>query len=353
MLPSVKAAEERIERDETTKSYLPIEGSPEYNAATARMVFGADHAVIRAERTATAQAPGGTGALRVAGEFVARFYPDATVWLSQPTWPNHPNVFQSAGLKVDSYPYFDASTNGVDFEAMLAKIRTIPQGDVLLVHGCCHNPTGADLSVAQWQQISQICQERGILPLLDFAYQGFADGLDEDAAGVRLVAEHCPEVLVASSFSKNFGLYNERVGALTLVAKDSDSAAAALTHIQQCIRTNYSSPPAHGAKIVETILGDDSLRQQWEGEVAEMRQRINTMRDLFVETLNEKGVERDFSFIKRQRGMFSFSGLTPAHVKALREKYSIYIVGSGRINVAGMTEANMDYLCEAIADVIR
>jgi aspartate/tyrosine/aromatic aminotransferase len=241
----------------------------------------------------------------------------------------------------------------VDIDAMLAKVQTLPAGDVLLLHGCCHNPTGADLSLDQWQQIAVICQERGLLPLLDFAYQGFADGLEEDAAGVRLVAEACPESLIASSYSKNFGLYNERVGALTLIAKDSAAAEAALSHIKQVVRANYSNPPAHGAKVVETILTDPALRKQWEAEVTDMRQRINRMRDLFVETLNEKGVDRDFSFIARQRGMFSFSGLTPEHVKKLRDQFGVYAVGSGRINVAGMTEGNMEYLCEAIAAVLR
>jgi aspartate/tyrosine/aromatic aminotransferase len=353
VLPSVKEAERRIDATENTKSYLPIEGSPEYAAATQEMVLGAGSSLIAGGRAVTVQAPGGTGALRVGAEFVKRFLPNATVWVSNPTWPNHPSVFESAGLKVGTYPYFDATNNRVDIDAMLAKVQTLPAGDVLLLHGCCHNPTGADLSLDQWQQIAVICQERGLLPLLDFAYQGFADGLEEDAAGVRLVAEACPESLIASSYSKNFGLYNERVGALTLIAKDSAAAEAALSHIKQVVRANYSNPPAHGAKVVETILTDPALRKQWEAEVTDMRQRINRMRDLFVETLNEKGVDRDFSFIARQRGMFSFSGLTPEHVKKLRDQFGVYAVGSGRINVAGMTEGNMEYLCEAIAAVLR
>lgn len=353
VLASVKEAERRIDATENTKSYLPIEGSPEYAAATQEMVLGAGSALIADGRAVTVQAPGGTGALRVGAEFVKRFLPNATVWVSNPTWPNHPSVFESAGLKVGTYPYFDAANNRVDIDAMLAKVQTLPAGDVLLLHGCCHNPTGADLSLDQWQQLAVICQERGLLPLLDFAYQGFADGLEEDAAGVRLVAEACPESLIASSYSKNFGLYNERVGALTLVAKDSAAAEAALSHIKQVVRANYSNPPAHGAKVVETILTDPALRKQWEAEVTDMRERINRMRDLFVETLNEKGVDRDFSFIARQRGMFSFSGLTPEHVKKLRDQFGVYAVGSGRINVAGMTEGNMEYLCEAIAAVLR
>lgn len=353
VLETVKEAERRLLDREKTKSYLPIDGIPEYDAACQELVFGPGHEVLTSGRAVTAQAPGGTGALRVAADFVAEISPGATVWISEPTWPNHPSVFQSAGLKVASYPYFDPATNGVDFDGMLAAIRTIPAGDVLLLHGCCHNPTGVDLSTEQWRAVAAVAAERGLLPLLDFAYQGFADGLDEDAAGVRIVAEQCPELFVASSYSKNFGLYNERTGALTLVARSAQAADAALSHIKRCIRANYSNPPAHGGEIVRTILGDPELRRRWEGEVAEMRERINTMRHLFVETLNEKGVTRDFSFIARQRGMFSFSGLTPAQVKALRERHGVYIVGSGRISVAGMTEGNMDYLCEAIADVLR
>lgn len=353
VLETVKEAERRLLTGEKTKSYLPIDGSPEYATFSQRLVFGDSHEIVTSGRGVTVQAPGGTGALRVAADFVAEISPGATVWISDPTWPNHPSVFQSAGLKVASYPYFDPATNGVDFDAMLAAIRTIPAGDVLLLHGCCHNPTGVDLSPEQWQAVAEVAAKRGLLPLLDFAYQGFADGLDEDAAGVRIVAAHCPELFVASSYSKNFGLYNERTGALTLVARTPEAAEAALSHIKRCIRANYSNPPAHGGEIVRTILADPELRRRWEKEVADMRERINTMRHLFVETLNEKGVERDFSFIARQRGMFSFSGLTPAQVKALRERHGVYIVGSGRISVAGMTEGNMDYLCAAIADVLK
>lgn len=353
ILASVKEAEARILQNEATKSYLSIDGSPEYADAVQTLLFGADHPIVTAKRAVTAQSPGGTGALRVAADFVARMFPDATVWISDPTWPNHPSIFQAAGLAVKTYPYFDADTNGVNFAAMLNAIKAIPSGDVLLLHGCCHNPTGADLSNSQWEEIAAVVAEQKLLPLLDFAYQGFGDGLTEDAVGVGTVCAQVPEVLIASSFSKNFGLYNERIGALTLVAGDADAAETALGHMKLAIRANYSNPPAHGAAIVTTVLGDPQLRAQWENEVTEMRDRINNMRHLFVETLNEKGVEQDFSFIARQRGMFSYSGLTPEHVKALREKHGVYIVGSGRINVAGMTEANMDYLCSAIADVLK
>lgn len=352
VLATVKEAEERLLRSVATKSYLPIDGLASYAELSQQIVFGSGHPILSDERAATVQTPGGTGALRVAADFVRRVSPQATVWLSEPTWPNHPNLFGATALQVCTYPYFDAETNGVAFDRMMASLETIPAGDVLLLHGCCHNPTGADLSRQQWQAIAALCAERGILPLLDFAYQGFGDGLEEDAAGVRIVAEHCPEFLVATSYSKNFGLYNERVGALTLVAAGSDAAEAAHSHMKICVRTNYSNPPAHGGQIVAEILGDPDLRQRWEAELAEMRNRINDMRHLFVETLDEQGAGRDFSFIAHQRGMFSYSGLTPEQVQALRERHSIYIVGSGRINVAGMTEDNMEYLCEVIAEVL-
>ena len=353
VLSTVKEAEERLLRSEATKSYLPIDGLAAYAALSQAIVFGSEHPILSAGRAATVQTPGGTGALRVAADFVRRISPQATVWLSDPTWPNHPNVFGSAVLQVQSYPYFEAETNGVAFDRMLAALEDIPAGDVLLLHGCCHNPTGADLSTQQWQAVAALCAERSILPLLDFAYQGFGDGLDEDASGVRIVADHCREFLVATSYSKNFGLYNERVGALTLVADSAEAAETANSHMKICVRTNYSNPPAHGGQIVAEILGDSELRQRWEEELAEMRNRINDMRHLFVEALDQQGAGRDFSFIARQRGMFSYSGLTPEQVQALRERHSVYIVGSGRINVAGMTEANMDYLCEAIADVLK
>ena len=353
VLSTVKEAEERLLRSEATKSYLPIDGLAAYATLSQEIVFGSEHDILRAGRAATVQTPGGTGALRVAADFVRRVFPGATVWLSDPTWPNHPNVFGSAALQVQSYPYFEAESNGVAFDRMMAALETIPTGDVLLLHGCCHNPTGADLSSQQWQAVAALCAERSILPLLDFAYQGFGDGLDEDASGVRIVADHCREFLVATSYSKNFGLYNERVGALTLVADSAEAADAANSHMKICVRTNYSNPPAHGGQIVAEILGDPELRKRWEVELAEMRNRINDMRHLFVETLDEQGAGRDFSFIARQRGMFSYSGLTPEQVQALRDRHSVYIVGSGRINVAGMTEVNMEFLCAAIADVLK
>lgn len=352
ILGSVKAAEERLLRSENTKNYLPIDGQPEFDRATVELLLGAGHPALEAQRTVTAQAPGGTGALRVAGDFVSSTLGKRTVWLSDPTWPNHPQVFQAAGLQTAFYPYFDKSNNGVNFRGMLAALDAAAEGDVVVVHGCCHNPTGVDLQPEQWLELGGVLSQRKLLPLIDFAYQGFANGLAEDASGLHVLAECCSSMLVASSYSKNFGLYNERVGALTLVAPDANQAEAALSHIKRVARANYSNPPAHGAAIVSTVLNDPALRAQWEQEVADMRERINSMRHLFVETLHEKGVKRDFSFIARQRGMFSFSGLNADQVKALRERFAIYIVGSGRISVAGMTDANMDYLCSAIAEVL-
>lgn len=353
VLQSVKRAEERILATEQTKTYLPIEGNAEFDRAALELLFGAENPLLAAGCAVTAQAPGGTGALRIAADFIASTLGRRMVWLSDPTWPNHPNVFQAAGLATAVYPYFDKRGNCVDFANMLDTLAKIPAGDAIVLHGCCHNPTGIDLSVAQWEAVATIVAARELLPIVDFAYQGFADGLREDATGLAVLASRGQEMLVASSYSKNFGLYNERVGALTVVGQDERATDIALSHIKRVIRANYSNPPSHGAEIVATVLTDPEMRMLWEGEVQEMRDRINTMRHLFVETLHDKGVTQDFSFIAHQRGMFSFSGLTTAQVTALRERYSIYIVGSGRISVAGMTEGNMDYLCGAIADVLN
>jgi len=350
---SVKRAEERILQRETSKDYMPIQGSAEYARVVQELVFGAGHAALAEKRVATAHTPGGTGALRVAGDFIKQMLPGRTVWLSNPTWPNHPNVFKAAGLPIDTYPYFDAAANALDFDAMTAKLKTLPEGDIVLLHGCCHNPTGIDPTPEQWQIIGDILDARKLLPLIDFAYQGLGDGLEEDAAGVRALCRPGREMFICSSFSKNFGLYNERVGALTVVAANEAGAQIALSQLKACIRANYSNPPAHGASIITTVLNDPDLRAEWEAEVAAMRDRINGMRALFVDTLKAKGVQRDFSFLKRQRGMFSFSGLTKEQVETLRQKFAIYILGSGRINVAGMTQGNMGPLCDAIADVLR
>lgn len=348
---SVKQAEERILAAQTSKSYLAIEGAPEYGAVVQELLLGREHEIITAERAVTSQTPGGTGALRVAADFIHAMFPTAQIWLSDPTWANHPKVFEAAGVEVNTYPYFDAATNELNFEAMLKTLEKIPHGDVILLHGCCHNPSGVDPNPEQWQRIAGIIEARRLLPLVDFAYQGLGAGLKEDAAGLLSLCRPGAELLIASSFSKNFGLYNERVGALTLVGSSPEAAATALGHIKICVRSNYSNPPAHGAALVTTVLRDPALRSRWHGEVAAMRDRINGMRQLFVAKLKAKGVERDFSFITRQRGMFSFSGLAAQQVEDLRKRHAIYIVGSGRINVAGITEDNIDTLCNGLADV--
>ncbi|MCG3196269.1 MAG: aspartate/tyrosine/aromatic aminotransferase [Candidatus Omnitrophica bacterium] len=349
---SVKKAEERLLAAEKSKSYLSIEGSKEYGDAVQALLFGKDHEILASKRAATAHTPGGTGGLRVAADFLKAHFPGATVWLSDPTWPNHPNVFQAAGLACKTYPYFDFATNTLTFDKLLEGLRAVPKGDVVLLHACCHNPTGVDPTAAQWKAIADVLAERGALPFFDFAYQGLAKGLSEDAAGVLELARPGVEMLIASSFSKNFGLYNERVGALTVVAGNSDPAEKAMSQIKSCIRANYSNPSFHGGAIVTTILNDPSLRAEWEGEVTAMRNRINGMRKTFVETLKAKGVGRDFSFIAGQTGMFSFSGLSPEQVERLKKEYGIYIVGNGRINVAGMTDSNVGVLCDAIAKVL-
>ena len=352
ILRTVKKAEARLLENEQTKIYLPIDGLAEYNRHVQTLVFGASHGVLADRRAVTAQTPGGTAALRVAADLIAGLRTAGKVWLSDPTWPNHTGVFSSAGIEIGTYPYYDTERKTIAFEKMMETLETIPRGDVVLFHGGCHNPTGVDPDPNQWKAIAASAQTRGWIPLIDFAYQGFAEGIEADAHGLRTLTAAVPEAVVCSSFSKNFGLYNERVGALTLIAASENDAQKALGHMKRCIRTHYSSPPAHGASIVATILDDMALRNEWDDEVKEMRDRINGMRSLFVDTLRRKGVSRDFSFIARQRGMFSFSGLTGEQVKTLREKYSIYIVGNGRINVAGMTESNMDRLCQAITDVL-
>lgn len=350
---SVKKAEERILAQEKTKNYVnPNSGTAEYAAAVQALLFGANHEAVAGRRCVTAHTPGGTGALRLAAEFIKFLKPDATVWLSDPTWPNHPSIFQAAGLATAAYPYYDAAGKKLNFAPLLDALKKVPAGDFVLLHACCHNPTGMDPTPEEWQAIADVAKERGWTPLFDFAYQGLADGLVEDARGLLPFLDG-GELYICSSFSKNFGLYNERVGALTLVADSETNAQKALSHIKRIIRTNYSNPPAHGANIVTTILNDPALRAEWESEVKGMRDRIAGMRKLFVETLKAKGVTQDFSFLTRQKGMFSFSGLTKAHVDALKDQYAIYIVGSGRINVAGMTPGNMDALCTAIAAVLR
>lgn len=352
VLATVKQAEERLLREEKTKSYLPISGSASYGRAVQQLILGPQHPVVQAGRVATVQTPGGTGALRVAADFLQSRFSGIRIWCSQPTWANHPSVFQAAGLKVETYPYLNASAHQLDLDPMLAALDQMAAGDVVLLHGCCHNPTGIDPTPEQWKQITDRVVQRKLVPLIDFAYQGFADGLEPDAAGLRTLCEAVDEALIASSYAKNFALYRERVGALLAIGQDAETTTAVLSHLKQCVRTNYSNPPAHGALIVDTILNDSGLRGQWEQEVCQMRDRINGTRRLFVQTMQKHAPDRDFSFIERQRGMFSFSGLTGEQVARLKKEYSIYIVGSGRINVAGITPSNIERLCQAIASVL-
>jgi len=352
VLTSVKKAEQYLLENETTKNYLSIDGLADFARCTQELLFGAENPLIAAGRARTAQTPGGTGALRVAADFLATQTSVKRVWVSNPSWPNHKNVFNAAGLEVCEYAWYDAENHQLDFDGMLAALQEAKAGDVVLFHGCCHNPTGIDPTAEQWSQLAQLSQAKGWLPLFDFAYQGFARGLNEDAEGLRIFAASHQELIVASSYSKNFGLYNERVGAITLVAADAATADTAFSQVKYTIRANYSNPPAHGAAVVATILSNQALRTIWEQELTDMRQRIQRMRQLFVNTLAEKGATRDFSFIIQQNGMFSFSGLTKDQVIRLRDEFAVYAVNSGRVNVAGMTPDNMSALCEAIVAVL-
>ena len=348
IMDSVRKAEKILLETEKSKGYLPIPGALAYGKVVRELLFG----TADAYPAATAHTPGGTGALRVAGQFLKKFYPDATVWVSDPTWPNHNGIFGDAGFKVEKYTYFNAQERCLDFDGMLASMQSMAAGDIILLGACCHNPSGIDPSVEQWKQIAQVINDKKLLPLVDFAYQGLGRGLDEDAEGLRTLAAAVDEMVICSSFSKNFGLYKERVGAVTLKAAGKETIDKAFSNLKTIIRRIYSNPPSHGGAIVTTIMNDAALRAEWENEVAQVRDRIAQMRELFVSTLKAKGVEQDFSFLTSQYGMFSFSGLNPEQVKILREKHSIYIVGSGRINVAGMTKANMDSLCAAVAEVL-
>jgi len=352
VLTSVKKAEAILLEQEKTKNYLGIEGVQAYNHVVQTLLFGEGSALITSGRAATAQAPGGTGALRIAAEFLLRNTDSHTIWVSNPTWANHQNIFETAGLAVKEYGYYKAETHDIDFDTMMTDLSHANAGDVVLLHGCCHNPTGIDLTLAQWELVAQLCADKKLVPLFDFAYQGFGAGIEEDAAGLRLVASKVPELLVANSFSKNFGLYNERIGAVTVVAEDADAAVRAFSQVKRTIRANYSNPPAHGALIVSTILNDAALKAMWVQEVKEMRERIAEMRTLFVDSLKAEGVTQDFSFISRQNGMFSFSGLNKTQVARLKDEFGVYIVGSGRISVAGMTKTNMPVICKAIAQVL-
>jgi aspartate aminotransferase len=350
VLATVREAEERILEKQTTKVYKPIDGDPAYLRPVRDLVFGAGHPAVGAGRVQLLHTPGGTGALRVAGDLVHAIAPAAAVWLSTPTWPNHPQVFEAAGVPVRSYPYLGADGE-LDMDALLGVLRSVPAGDVVLLHGCCHNPTGIDPTPAQWAVIADVLAERRVLPLLDFAYQGFADGLSEDARGLLSLLERVETMLVASSFSKNFALYDERVGALGIVGADAAETQSLLSHAKGVVRANYSNPPAHGGEIVAAVLGDDALRARWVDEVATMRGRINGNRAAFVAGLKAAGAPGNHEGLMRQRGMFSLLPLGEERVARLRDDYAIYVVGKGRVNVAGLTAANLGPVCEALAAV--
>lgn len=352
VLKVVREAEARWYEQENTKTYLGIDGLPAYIKEVQKLLFGPDSQILAEGRAVTFQALGGTGALKIGADFIRRFFPESQVWISRPSWENHQMLFEAAGFKVNAYPYYDPETHGLDFNGMLETLKGLPAKSVIVLHACCHNPTGVDLNEEQWALVVDVVRQAGLIPFLDFAYQGFGQGLESDAFAVRAFAESGIQTIIASSFSKSFALYRERVGALTILTSSAEEAKRVLSQAKRVVRTNYSSPSSHGAQIVAMVLADSRLRKQWEAELSDMRDRILKMRERFVENLRRKGVEQDFSFIQDQRGMFSYSGLSPEAVKSLREKNGLYIVASGRICVAAMNEKNIDYICESIADAL-
>ena len=353
VIPSVLEAERRLLAKAGSKGYLPIDGRPGYKAAVRNLIFGTDHEIVTSGRSATAQTPGGTGALRVAADFLLQSGSSKTIWLSEPTWPNHPQLFSMAGFALRSYPYLDESGRKLDVGKLLGALRTAVPGDVVLLHGSCHNPSGVDPDQETWAAIGEIVAERELIPIVDFAYQGFGFGLREDADWLAGLARPGLEFLVCTSYSKNFALYNERVGALTIVAADPARAAAALSHLKIAIRSNYSNPPAHGGDIVETILTDAALRAQWEVDLAVMRNRILGNRAALVEALAAADVPGQWEPLRRQRGMFALLGLSAGQVARLRDEFGVYVVGRGRINVAGLTPANLPHVVAAVKAVIE
>lgn len=350
VMRAVREAEQRLYAEQNTKTYLGLAGDTQFNSAMARMVFGptADMSRIRA-----AQAPGGSGALRLVAELLKRTRADATVWVSDPTWPNHIPMMRGAGLQVAEYPYFDAATGGVRFDDMLATLKQAPSGDVVLLHGCCHNPTGANLTAAQWEAIADLLVERQLMPFIDIAYQGFGEGLDADAEGLRIVAAKVPEMVVAASCSKNFAVYRDRVGAAMVLAKDGAQGDIAISNMLSAARAIYSMPPDHGAAAVRIVLEDDALRSDWESELNAMRERMLRLRVELADALRLQSNSSRFDFLAQHRGMFSRLGLTPQQVERLRVEHGIYMVDDSRINVAGLPEGKMTELAKAIVSVLE
>ena len=352
LLKAVQEAEKQRVQAHAARGYLPIEGIGNYNKGAQELLFGKDAAVITEGRALTFQALGGTGALKIGADFLKQLQPDATVYISDPSWENHRALFERAGFKVETYAYYDATTHGLNFDGFAASVRAMPEGSIVVLHACCHNPTGVDPTLEQWQQIASIIKERKLVPFLDIAYQGFGDGLQEDAAVVRLFADLGMSMFISSSFSKSFSLYGERVGALTVVTGSADETTRVLSQIKRVIRTNYSNPPTHGGMVVAQILNTPELFDQWENELAQMRDRIRDMRKQLTDKLNAAGVKQDFSFVMAQRGMFSYSGLTKEQVERLRNEHGIYAVNSGRICVAALNSRNIDSVVKAIAAVL-
>ena len=353
VMRAVKSAEEFLFSHQESKAYVGPTGAAEYNDIIATMILGESLKQSLGGRRVTVQTPGGCGGLRLAAEFIVKANPEATVWVSDPTWANHVPLLGSAGLKIEQYPYYDYGDHSVRFEEMLSCLKQVPAGDLVLLHGCCHNPSGADLNREQWQAVKEVALAQGFTVFIDLAYQGLGDGLEEDVYGVRLLAEALPELIVVSSCSKNFGLYRERTGALTLICETDDAAAAATTLLAAAARANYSMPPDHGAAIVQTVMKNAELRSDWDAELKEVRDRINGLRSLLVSRLHAAGVEQDFSFIEREKGMFSFLGVNKEQIQTLINDYSIYLVGSSRINVASINEANIDYLIDSVVAVLK
>ncbi|ACV35623.1 amino acid aminotransferase [Accumulibacter sp.] len=352
LLGAVRTAEKARLEALPPRGYQPIDGPVAYNQAVQRLLFGEDSALLKEGRVLTIEALGGTGALKVGADYLRRLLPDATVFISDPSWENHRALFEYAGFAVQTYPYYDSLTRGVNFDAMIAGLNALPAGSIVVLHACCHNPTGADLDAAQWGAVIEVIGARGLVAFVDMAYQGFADGISEDALALDLFVASGLQFLVASSFSKSFSLYGERVGALSVVTANRDEATRVLSQIKRIVRTNYSSPPTHGGAVVAAVLASPELRRVWEGELAEMRARILAIRASLVDKLEGRGGAQDFAFIARQRGMFSYTGLSVEQVDRLREQYGIYAVSTGRICVAALNTRNIDYVAEAIAGVL-
>jgi aromatic-amino-acid transaminase len=352
LLDCVRRTEREMTDEAAPRIYLPIDGIPAYDNAVQRLLLGNDSEAIALGRAVTVQALGGTGGLKIGADFLRKFAPGAQICISDPSWENHRALFEAAGFPVGTYPYYAPATQGLDFEAMRAALGALPAGTIVVLHACCHNPTGVDPTPAQWDEIVGIVRARGLVPFLDLAYQGFGDGIDADAAVVRKFAATPGPVFVASSFSKSFSLYGERVGALTVVTSDRNEAARVLSQLKRVVRANYSNPPTHGGRIVALVLTHPELREIWEMELGGMRERIREMRDSLVAKLAERAPGHDFTFVRRQRGMFSYSGLDKTQVKRLRDEYSIYAIDTGRICVAALNSRNIDYVANAIAAVL-